>query len=156
MTIQTPDKDVIKDREAGLSLIEVLAVLAIIGIVGTLVFINVVPLIGGANTSAAEAQVRQLVQGVETHNLVIGRYPTTEEGLEALLNPPADPREAARFPEGGFLTQAALPLDPWGNPYQYMIPGENGRYDIWSWGADGRPGGEGENADIGNWAPEAE
>ena len=153
MTVQHPDETAAKDREAGLSLIEVLAVLAIIGIVGTLVFINVIPLLGNANTTAAEAQVSQLEQGVETYNLIIGRYPTTEEGLEALVAAPADPREAARFPEGGFIN--ALPLDPWGNPYQYMIPGENGRYDIWSWGADGRPGGEGEDADIGNWTPES-
>ena len=153
MAICTPDEAQMKDREAGLSLIEVLAVLAIIGIVGTLVFINVVPLLGNANTTAAEAQVSQLAQGIETYNLIIGRYPTTEEGLEALVNAPADPREAARFPDGGFINN--LPADPWGNPYQYMIPGEHGRFDIWSWGADGRPGGEGENADIGNWTPES-
>lgn len=149
--IQT-EQATIKDREAGLSLIEVLAVLAIIGIVGTIVVINVLPLIGGANSQAAEAQVSQLEQGVETYRLVIGRYPSTEEGLEALVVPPEDPRDAARFPEDGFINE--LPLDPWGNPFQYLYPGENGRFDIWTWGADGRPGGEGEDADIGNWTPE--
>ena len=153
MTPHTDDSHAdIKDREAGLSLIEVLAVLAIIGVIGTIVMINVLPLLGGANTTAAEAQVGQLEQGVETYRLVIGRYPTTEEGLEALVTVPDDPRDAASFPEGGFIND--LPLDPWGNPYQYLYPGENGRFDIWTWGADGRPGGEGEDADIGNWTPD--
>lgn len=152
MAIQPYDENEIKDREAGLSLIEVMVVVVIIGIVGTIVMINVLPLLGNANTTAAQAQVSQLEQGVETYNLIMGRYPTTEEGLEALVTAPADPREAISFPEDGFINN--LPLDPWGNPYQYMRPGEHGRYDIWSWGADGRAGGEGENADIGNWTPE--
>lgn len=152
MAIQDFEDKKIRDPEAGLSLIEVMVVVVIIGIIGTIIMINVFPLLGSANTTAAGAQISQLEQGVETYNLIIGRYPTTEEGLEALINAPADPREAARFPEGGFINN--LPLDPWGNPYQYMIPGEHGRYDIWSWGADGRPGGEGENADIGNWTPQ--
>ncbi len=147
-----PTETDITHREAGLSLIEVLAVLTIIGVIGTIVVINVLPLIGGANTTAAETQVRQLEQGVETYRLVVGRYPTNEEGLEALVTAPDDPRDAASFPQDGFINE--LPVDPWGNPYQYLYPGENGRFDIWTWGADGRPGGEGEDADIGNWTPD--
>jgi general secretion pathway protein G len=153
MAIQDYDRERLEEREAGLSLIEVMVVVVIIGILGTIVMINVLPLLGNANTTAAEAQVSQLEQGVETYRLIIGRYPTTEEGLEALVTPPDDPRDAARFPEDGFVNE--LPLDPWGNPFQYLYPGEHGRFDIWSWGADGRPGGEGEDADIGNWTPEA-
>ncbi len=146
------DQADIRHREAGLSLIEVLAVVAIIGIVGTIIVINVAPQIGRANTTAAEAQISQLEQGVETYRLTFGRYPTTEQGLEALVTMPDDSRDAARFPEDGFINE--LPEDPWGNPFQYLYPGEHGRFDIWTWGADGRPGGEGEDADIGNWTPE--
>jgi len=153
MAIQEFDREEIKDREAGLSLIEVMVVVVIIGILGTIIMINVLPLLGNANTTAASAQVSQLEQGVETYRLIIGRYPSTQEGLEALVTAPDDPRDAARFPEDGFINE--LPVDPWGNPFQYLYPGEHGRFDIWSWGADGRPGGEGEDADIGNWTPEA-
>jgi general secretion pathway protein G len=152
MAIQHYDREAIEEREAGLSLIEVMVVVVIIGILGTIIMINVLPLLGNANTTAAQTQVSQLEQGVETYRLIIGRYPTTEEGLEALVTEPDDPRDAARFPEDGFINE--LPLDPWGNPFQYLYPGENGRFDIWSWGADGRPGGEGEDADIGNWTSE--
>jgi general secretion pathway protein G len=153
MAIQKYDREKLEERDAGLSLIEVMVVVVIIGILGTIVMINVLPLLGNANTTAAQAQVSQLEQGVETYRLIIGRYPTTEEGLEALVTPPDDARDAARFPEDGFVNE--LPLDPWGNPFQYLYPGEHGRFDVWSWGADGRPGGEGEDADIGNWTSEA-
>ena len=156
MTPRTYAAERFEDPEAGLSLIEVMVVIVIIGILATIITINVLPMLGNANTTAARAQVSQLVQGVETYRLTMGRYPTTEEGLEALITPPTDPRLVARWPEGGFLSQQSLPADPWGGAYQYLHPGEHGRFDIWSLGANGREGGTGEDADIGNWDPDAQ
>lgn len=144
--------DVLKDREAGLSLIEIMVVLVIIGLVATLVVINVLPTQNRAMFEKARADVGQLENALEMYRLTMNAYPSLDEGLEALVEVPSDPRDAARFPEGGFINR--LPEDPWGNPYQYLYPGENGRFDVWSFGADGRNGGEGDDADIGNWDPE--
>jgi general secretion pathway protein G len=81
------------------------------------------------------------------------RYPTTEQGLEALVARPTSPPEPLRYPEGGYLRRTKLPEDPWGQPYNYAAPGTNNphSFDVWSWGADGSPGGTGDDADIGNW-----
>lgn len=149
---KTNQAEAIKDREAGLSLIEIMVVLVIIGLVATLVVINVLPTQNRAMLEKARADVGQLENALEMYRLTMNTYPALEEGLDALVEPPADPRNAARFPDGGFINR--LPEDPWGNPYQYLYPGENGRFDVWSFGADGRNGGEGEDADIGNWDPE--
>ncbi|XBQ16685.1 MAG: type II secretion system major pseudopilin GspG [Oceanicaulis sp.] len=156
MDLHAYDAEPFEDEEAGLSLVEVMVVIVIIGVLATIITINVLPMLGNANRTAAQAQVSQLAQGVETYRLTMGRYPTTEEGLEALVVPPQDSRLAARWPEGGFLSQQSIPDDPWGGQFQYLYPGEHGRFDIWTFGADGRAGGEGEDADIGNWDPDAE
>ena len=139
------------DPEAGLTLIEIMVVVVIIGILGTIIVINVLPSQNRAMVEKARADVGQLESALEMYRLTMQRYPSLDEGLDALVNPPADARLAARFPEGGFINR--LPEDPWGNPYQYLIPGEHGRFDVWSMGADGREGGEGDDADIGNWDP---
>jgi len=150
--IRPHDADAVKDREAGLSLIEIMVVMVIIGLLATIIVINVLPTQNRAMLEKARADVGQLENAVEMYRLTLNRYPTTEEGLDALVTAPDDPRDAQRFPEGGFINR--LPEDPWGNAYQYLYPGEYGRFDVWSWGADGRSGGEGEDADIGNWDPE--
>ena len=150
--IRPHDPAALKDREAGLSLIEIMVVMVIIGLLATIIVINVLPTQNRAMLEKARADVGQLENAVEMYRLTLNRYPTTEEGLEALVTAPDDARQAQRFPEGGFINR--LPEDPWGNEYQYLYPGEYGRFDVWSWGADGRAGGEGENADIGNWDPE--
>lgn len=139
------------DPEAGLTLIEIMVVVVIIGILGTIIVINVLPSQNRAMVEKARADVGQLESALEMYRLTMQRYPSLDEGLDALVTPPADARLAARFPEGGFINR--LPEDPWGNPYQYLIPGEHGRFDVWSMGADGREGGEGDDADIGNWDP---
>ncbi len=150
--IRARDAEALKDREAGLSLIEIMVVMVIIGLLATIIVINVLPAQNQAMVTKAETDVGRLENAVEMYRLTMNRYPATEEGLEALVTPPDDAREARRFPEGGFINR--LPEDPWGNDYQYLYPGEHGRFDVWSWGADGRSGGEGEDADIGNWDPE--
>ena len=152
MLLTTHDARRLEDEEAGLSLVEVMVVVVIIGLLATIITINVLPMLGQANSSTAQTQISQLEQALETYRLRMGRYPGTDEGLEALVTPPADARLAARFPEGGFINN--LPTDPWGNDFLYLYPGEHGRFDVWTLGADGREGGEGEDADIGNWTAE--
>jgi general secretion pathway protein G len=140
------------DKETGLSLIEIMVVIVIIGLFATIIVINVLPSQNRAMLEKARADISQLEGALELYQLTMQAYPTTEQGLDVLVTAPNEPRLAARFPEGGFINR--LPDDPWGNPYQYMTPGEFGRYDVWSFGADGRAGGEGDDADIGNWDPE--
>lgn len=128
--------------EAGFTLVELLVVLAIIGLLTTLVVVNVLPAQGRAQQQKARADIALIEQGLEMWRIETGRYPTTEEGLAALTAP-------------GTMGPAlrSLPNDPWGRPYNYRSPGLDGRpFDIWSYGADGEEGGEGENSDILSWA----
>ncbi len=121
----------------------------IIGLLSTIVLVNVLPSRDAAMVEKARADVRTLEQALEYYRLDMLDYPSTEQGLEALVTaPPGHPR-AERFRRGGYIRR--LPDDPWGNPYQYAFPGERGPVDIYSLGADGRPDGEGLDADIGNW-----
>ncbi|WP_421785482.1 type II secretion system major pseudopilin GspG [Hyphobacterium sp.] len=135
--------------KAGFSLLEMMVVLVIIGILATIVVINVLPSQDRAMAERARADIRTLEQAVELYRLQMLAYPSTEDGLEALVSGPSDTALAARFPQGGFVRR--LQTDPWGNPYQYLYPGELGEFDIFTLGQDGRAGGEGLDADIGNW-----
>lgn len=138
-----------KDKRAGFSLLELMVVLVIIGLLATIVVINVLPSQDRAMVEKARADIATLEQAVELYRLELLSYPSTDQGLEALVTAPADPRLSARFREGGYIRR--LPTDPWGNAYLYLQPGEHGTVDIYSLGRDGRPGGEGQDADIGNW-----
>lgn len=101
-------------------------------------------------TGKARADVATLEQAVETYRLDNLVFPTTEQGLQALVAPPVGLAQPERYRQGGYVRR--LPEDPWGNPYQYRQPSAHGgQFDVWSWGADGREGGEGNDADIGNW-----
>jgi general secretion pathway protein G len=123
--------------EAGFTLVELMVVIVIIGLLATVVLINVMPAADRANAIKAQADIATLEQAAEMYRLSKLDYPTTGEGLQALV-------------AGGFVKR--LPADPWGNPYRYAAPGTDGRpFDIFSYGADGRQGGEGDDADIGNW-----
>jgi general secretion pathway protein G len=102
--------------------------------------------IGKSEIKTARAQIDALEKGLDQYRLDVGRYPTTEQGLQALIQAPP---ETARW-QGPYLRKA-VPLDPWGKPYQYVHPGKNGDFDLYSFGTDGQPGGEGEAADITNW-----
>jgi len=135
---------------AGFTLIEIMAVVLIIGLLSTLVGIAIFPQIDKSRVNAARAQLKMLDAALETFRMDSARFPTTDQGLEALIMEPADARN---YQSGGYLRERRLPDDPWGNPYLYESPGQNNphAYDIWSWGADGEAGGSGVDADIGNW-----
>ena len=132
------------------TLIEILVVIVVIAILATLVAPNVFQHVGAAKDATAKSQIEMIGAGLDSYRLHNGSYPTTEQGLAALweiptIDPPANWR-------GPYLRKA-VPLDPWGNPYVYVSPGEvnpNG-YDLIALGADGKPGGEGENADVTSW-----
>jgi len=125
--------------EAGFTLVELLVVLAIIGLLTTVVVINVLPMQGRAQVQKAKADIALLEQALELWRIDSGRYPAPEEGLAVLARPTAS----------GAASIKSLPDDPWGHPYRYLVPGGNGQpYAILSLGADGAPGGDGENADI--------
>lgn len=135
-------------RMRGFTLIELLVVLVILGLLAGLVGPQVMKYLGTANTEVARQQVSSFDSALEMYRLEVGRYPTSEQGLQALV---AQPAGVSRW-NGPYLKKATIPDDPWGNTYQYRQPGEGGRsYDVFSLGADGSQGGEGENADINSW-----
>ncbi|MDR1854827.1 MAG: type II secretion system major pseudopilin GspG [Azoarcus sp.] len=134
-------------RHAGFTLLELLVVLAILALLGGLVGPRIMGALGGAKTKTATVQAKNLENAVKTFYLDVGRYPTAAEGLTALTARPA----TAPGWNGPYLEKNAVPQDPWGRDFIYQIPGQHGDVDIYSLGADGQPGGEGENADVGNW-----
>ncbi len=135
--------------EAGFTLVELMVVVVILGLLATVVMINVLPSQDRAMREKAKADISTLEQALDTYRLEMLAYPTTSQGLAALTQVPAGVPRADRYRDGGYIRR--LPEDPWGNPYQYAYPGERGRFDVYSFGADGARGGEGEDADIGNW-----
>jgi len=134
--------------QSGFTLIEIMVVVVIIGLLAAIVVPN---LIGNIDT-ASVARSRQDVRGVETalnlYRLDNFRYPSTNQGLEALVSNPGI-AAAPNWKSGGYLR--SVPLDPWSNAYQYLNPGQRSEFDVFSYGADGQEGGEGINTDIGNW-----
>ncbi|MBP8246634.1 MAG: type II secretion system major pseudopilin GspG [Phenylobacterium sp.] len=136
--------------EAGFTLLELMVVIVILGLLATIVMVNVLPSQDRAMKEKARADISVLEQSIEGYRLDNFVFPTNEQGLQALVAPPAGMTRPDRYREGGYIRR--LPQDPWGNPYQYAVPGEKGRFDIYSFGADGRKGGEGDDADIGNWS----
>ncbi len=135
-----------KRQIRGFTLLELLVVMVIIGLLAGYVGPKFFGQIGKSEVKAAKAQVDGLQKSLDQYRLDVGRYPTTEQGLAVLVAKPADePRWA-----GPYLSKA-VPKDPWNNDYQYRSPGEHGEYDLLSLGRDGRPGGEGEDADLVSW-----
>jgi general secretion pathway protein G len=134
-------------RDEGFTLIELMIVLFIIGLLVALVAPRLISRVGKAKQKAAQAQIHLLATALDLFNLDVGRYPTTEEGLKALRDKPED------MPSwGGPYLDKGIPKDPWGRPYHYKCPGDHGPYDLYSFGADGAEGGDGENRDITNWS----
>ena len=137
-------------KRAGFTLVEVMVVVVIIGLLATVVVINVLPAQDRAMVEKAGADIAVLEQAVETYRLDNLTFPRTEDGLQALVSPPASLNRPERYRQGGYVRR--LPDDPWGNPYQYRQPGRDNRpFEIISLGADGQEGGEGNDADISNW-----
>jgi general secretion pathway protein G len=132
--------------ERGFTLIEVMVVIVILSILAAIIVPRIMDRPDKARMVKAQADIRALESALNLYRLDNHNYPTTDEGLEALVQKPAD---APSWKEGGYI--ARMPKDPWGKPYQYLNPGTHGSIDIFSLGADGQPGGEGKNADIGNW-----
>ena len=136
--------------QRGFTLIEIMVVIVILGVLAALVVPKVMSRPDEARIVAAKQDIGAMLQGLKLYRLDNTRYPTTEQGLQALVSKPASGSAPKNWKPGGYLER--LPNDPWGNPYQYASPGSHGEVDIWSLGADGDPGGEGNDADIGSWA----
>ena len=143
---------------AGFTLIEIMAVVLIIGLLSTIVGAAIFRQIDRAKVTAAKAQLTSLEGVLELYRMDNGRFPTTEQGLAALVSVPTIDPVPRNYPQGGYLKDRRLPSDPWDEPYHYEMPGTNNphAFDLWSFGADNAPGGEGVDADIGNWAEGAE
>lgn len=139
-------------RQEGITLIELLVVLSILALISALVVVNVLPERDRAASRKAKIDIGSIENALDQYRLDMFNYPTTEQGLEALVTSPPGDARSEQYRPGGYLR--AVPVDPWGNSYQYRQPGEHGPIDIFSYGADGEPGGEGVNADIVNWSSE--
>jgi general secretion pathway protein G len=133
--------------EAGFTLIEMMVVIAIIGILAALIVPRIMGRPDEARITAAKLDIGTINQALKLYRLDIGRYPTTEQGLNALVTRPSIEPIPQNWKMGGYLD--ALPNDPWGNPYQYANPGTKTEIDVYSFGADKKPGGTGTDADIG-------
>ena len=137
-------------RQRGFTLIELMVVIVILGLLATVVTLNVMPSQDRAMVEKARADIAVLEQALETYRLDNLAYPSSGQGLAALQRAPQDLSQPQRYRPGGYVRR--LPADPWGNPYQYRQPGNDGRsFDVWSQGADGADGGSDDKADIGNW-----
>lgn len=134
-------------RASGFTLIEIMVVVVILGILAALIAPNVISRIDEAQVTKVKQDLRAIESALKLYRLDRFRYPTTEEGLNALVNRPSD--ASAPWPQGGYLDR--LPTDPWNRPYLYLQPGNNGEFDVYTLGRDGQQGGEGLDADIGNW-----
>ncbi|SFM47206.1 general secretion pathway protein G [Ectothiorhodospira mobilis] len=133
----------------GFTLIEVMVVVVILGILAAIVVPRVMDRPDDARITKARSDIRALESALNLYKLDNYDYPTTDQGLDALVERPDGRPEPRNWREGGYIDR--IPQDPWGHDYQYLQPGSRGDFDLYSLGADGRPGGEGVNADIGNW-----
>ena len=134
----------------GFTLIELMAVLVILGILATIVVVNVSPVFQRANIEKIKTDIAQTEKALEMYKFNELKYPSTSEGLDALVNPHSGLKNPYLFPEDGYIS--AIPLDPWGREYLYEFPPRKSRkFDLYTLGADGMEGGSGDDTDIGNW-----
>jgi general secretion pathway protein G len=133
----------------GFTLVELMVVIAILALLAAIVAINVIPFGEKAKSQKAKTDIASIEQALELYKLQLDTYPSTSDGLKSLVSPPAGLPDASRYQKGGYIKK--LPDDPWGRPYLYAAPGEHGDFDVWTYGADGKEGGEGPDADVGSW-----
>jgi general secretion pathway protein G len=144
-------------RRQGFTLIEIMAVVLIMGLLAGIVGTVVVGQIDQARSQTARAQIKQLESALTFYQMDNGRFPTTDQGLVSLVDKPSGAPEPRNYRPGGYLQGGALPPDPWSNPYQYVSPGQHNphAFDLWTYGSDGQPGGEGADQDVGNWVADS-
>ena len=148
--MQNASNHPIRQRRArGFTLIEIMVVVVIMGILASLVVPKLLSRTSESRVAAAKVDIATIMQSLKLYKLDNQRYPTTEQGLQALIEKPTTGPAANGWKAGGYLEK--MPKDPWGNPYQFLSPGVKGEVDIISLGADGQPGGSGDDADIGSW-----
>lgn len=140
-------KKSLERRQSGFTLIELLVVLVILGLLMSVVGPRVMKYVSGAKSDTARMQIQELASALDMYQLEVGHYPANGVGLRALVERPSG---ADRW-NGPYLRKSTIPKDPWGNDYIYRFPGQHGAFDLYSNGADGQPGGEGENADVSSW-----
>lgn len=150
MSVQPKYHFRVRRRQRGVTLIELLVVLSILALISALVVINILPERDRAAVRKTQIDIKTIEAALDQYRLDMFSYPSSQQGLQALVEVPADAQRKEEYRPGGYL-RGGVPRDPWGNPYQYRFPGEHGVVDVYSLGADGEPGGEGLNADIGNW-----
>jgi len=127
-----------------------MVVITILGVLAALIVPRVVGRTDDAKIAAAKQDIASIMQALKLYRLDNGRYPTTDQGLQALLTRPTTEPMPSNWKQGGYL-QGGVRKDPWQNDYMYVYPGQHGEYDVYTYGADGQEGGEGINADMGNW-----
>jgi len=135
------------NKSHGFTLIELLVVLAILGLLAGLVGPQLIKHLGESKAKAARLQIEELSSSLDMYRLDVGRYPTTDEGLNSLIEAPT----MAKVWNGPYLKKKKVPVDPWNNPYHYVAPGQHGKFDLWTLGADNGEGGDGEDADVVSW-----
>jgi len=140
-------------RQTGFTLIEIMVVVVILGILAAMVAPTILSRPDQAKVTVAQSDIESIAQALELYRLDNGFYPTTDQGLQALVEKPSYAPEPKQWNPEGYLKKA--PLDPWGNPYLYLHPGNKGTYDLYSLAGDGKEGGEALSADIGNWASDS-
>ena len=133
----------------GFTLVELMVVIVILGLLATIVALNVIPLGDQGKVQKAKSDIATIESALEIYKLQQLNYPSTTDGLQALVSPPASLTDPSRYQKGGYIKK--LPKDPWGRDYLYASPGQHGAFDVWSYGADGKEGGEGPDADIVSW-----
>ncbi|MBL4827531.1 MAG: type II secretion system major pseudopilin GspG [Spongiibacteraceae bacterium] len=141
----------VKTAQQGFTLIEIMVVMVIISVLIGLVAPNILGRVDEARVTAARADLATLQQALEMYKLDNHRYPSTDQGLQALVQKPTGSPEPKKWNLAGYLKKGKIPLDPWGEQYQYLSPGSTGAFDVYSFGADAREGGEGFDADVGSW-----